>query len=67
MVSGHRPLKAEKFRVRLTIGGDFGEYLGNSSSLASSLLELKIVINRVISDTRKITRFMTLYLKDYFL
>ena len=67
MVCDHRPLKKEKFRVRLTIGGDVLDYFDNTSSLAASFLESKLLINSVISDTNRGARFMTIDLKDYFL
>ena len=67
MVCDHRPLKKEKYRVRLTIGGDVLEYLYDASSPAASLLESKLLMNSVISDSHKGARFMTIDLKDYFL
>ena len=33
MVCDHRPLKTEKFRVRLSIGGDVLEYFDDKSTL----------------------------------
>ena len=60
MVCDYKPLKEEKYRVRLTIGGDKLEYLGDPSSPAASLLEAKLLVNSVISDSGTGARFMTL-------
>ena len=67
MVCDHRPLKKEKFRVRLTLGGDVLEYEGNASSPAASLLEAKLLLNSVISDAHLGAKFMSIDLKDFFL
>ena len=66
MVCNYRPLKEGKYRVRLTIGGDVLYYHNNKSSPAALLLEVKLLLNSVISDADKGTRFMTAYLKDFF-
>ena len=67
MVCDHRPLKTEKYRVRLTVGGDVLEYNKDSSSPAASLLEAKLLLNSVISDAFQGARFMTIDIKDFFL
>ena len=67
MVCSYRPLKEEKYRTWLTIGGDVLEYLDISSSPAASQLESKLIINGMISDAHLGARFMTADLKDYFL
>ena len=67
MVCDHRPLKKEKYRVRLTLGGDVLEYLGDASSPAASLIESKLLFNSVISDSHRGARFMSLDIKDFFL
>ena len=67
MVCDLRPLKKEKHRVRLTLGGDVLEYEGNASSPAASLLEAKLLINSTISDAQAGARFMSADLKDFFL
>ena len=67
MICDFRPLKLEKYRVRLTVGGDQLDYLGNQSSPAASLLETKMLLNSVISDAKDGARFMTMDLKDHFL
>ena len=67
MVCDHKPLKDEKYRVRLTIGGDVLDYAGDKSSPAASLIEAKLLLNSVISDCDKGARFMSLDIKDFFL
>ena len=66
MICDYKPLKKEKHRVRLTIGGDKLEYFGDTTSPAASLLETKLLINSTISDSNKGARFMTLDIKDFF-
>ena len=67
IVCDHRPLKSEKYRVRLTVGGDKLEYLNNATSPAASFIETKLLLNSVISDSSKGARFFTLGIKDFFL
>lgn len=49
MVCDYRPLKQEKYRVCLTIGGDKLEYNHNPTSPAASLVKTKMLLNSVIS------------------
>ena len=65
IVCDFRSLKKEKFRVRLTLGGDVLEYEGNASSLAASLLEAKLLLNSVISDSHLGAKFMSIDLKVF--
>ena len=67
MVWDFRPLKNEKYRVRLTIGGDRLEYIYDTSAPAANLVETKILLNSVISDVKNGARFMTIDIKDFFL
>ena len=67
MVCDHRPTKEEKYRVRLTIGGDVLEYLGDAAPPAASLMKKKLLINSTISNVDDEARFLTLNIKDYFL
>jgi hypothetical protein len=62
-----RPLRTEKHRVRLTVGGDKLPYEDDAGSPAASLLETKLIINSAISDAHKGARFMCADLKDHFL
>ena len=67
MVCDIRPLKTEKFRVRLTVGGDRLQYPDNTVSPVATLLETKLLLNSTISQSAKGARFMTLDIKDFFL
>ena len=50
MVCDYRPLKEEKYHVRLTIGGDKLQYNDETASPTADLLETKILVNNTISD-----------------
>ena len=67
MACDYRPLKEEKYRVRITVGGDRLPYHDDAGSPAADLLETKILINSTISDAKKGARFMCLDIKDHFL
>jgi hypothetical protein len=67
MVCDIRPTKAEKYRFRLTIGGDILEYLGDAWSPAASLMETKLMLNSVISDAHRGAKFLSIDINDYFL
>ena len=67
MVCDFRPLRTEKYRVRLTIGGDKLIYDSETASPAASLLETKILLNSIISNSKQGARFMTIDIKDFFL
>ena len=67
MVRDIRPLKSEKYRVRLTVGGDRLQYPDDTASPVASLLEAKLLINSTISQSTQNTRFMTIDIKDFFL
>jgi len=49
-VCDYRPLKDEKHRVRVTVGGDRLPYHDDAGSPAADLLETKLLINSTISD-----------------
>ena len=51
----------------MTVGGDKLSYDEDPGSPAASLLEIKIMLNSVISDAKQGARFMGLDLKDFFL
>ena len=67
MVCDYRPLKTEKYRVRLTVGGDRLDYPNDASSPAASMIDAKLLINSTISDSTKGAKFMTIDIKDFFL
>jgi len=62
-----RPLKSEKYRIRLTVGNDKLPYKADAGSPAASLLETKLFLNSTISDADKGARFACADLKDHFL
>ena len=66
MVCDYRSHKNDPYKTRLAIGGDKLDYFGNSSSLAASLLETKLIFNSIISDAHKGDRFMSIDVKDHF-
>ena len=66
-VLDYRPLKEQKHRIRITVGGDRLSYPDDAGSPAANMLETKILINSVISDARKGARFMSADIKDFFL
>ena len=66
-VCDHRSLKLEQWRVRLIIGSNKLSYSHDMGSPAANLIETKILLNSVISESDKGARFMTLDLKDHFL
>ena len=66
-VCDYRPLKTEKFRVRMTVGGDKLEYFDNTASPTASLIETKLLINSVMSDHKAHnSKFCSMDLKDFF-
>ena len=67
MVCNYRPLKEEKYRVRLTIGGNKLDYNHETASLTANLIDTKILINSTISDAHKGAQFMSVDIKDCFL
>ena len=67
MVCDIHPLKSEKYRVHLTVGGDRLQYPDDTASPAASLLEAKLLINSTISQSAQNARFMTINIKDFFL
>jgi len=62
-----RPLKSEKYRTRLTVGGNRLPYKADAGSPAASLLETKLILNSTISDSSFGARFAFADLKDHFL
>ena len=60
-------MKSEKFRVRLTVGGDRLQYPDDTASPAATLLETTLLLNSTISQSAQGARFMTLDIKDFFL
>ena len=67
MVCDYRPFKTEKFRVRITVGGDKLTCDYDVASPAVSLIETKLLLKSTISQSAYGARFLTLDIKDYFL
>ena len=67
MVSDYCPLKDEKYRVRLAVGGDKLPHHDETASPTADLLETKILLNSTISDAHKGARFMGIDIKNFFL
>ena len=59
-----RPLKDEKYRVRITVGGDKLDFCGDASSVAASLATVKLLLNSVVST--KDANFTIADIKDCF-
>ena len=59
--------KNETYRVCLTVQGENIIYNGNPRSPETSLLDLKIHLNSVISDACKCTRYFTADIINYYL
>ena len=59
-----RPLKEEKYCVRITVGGDKLDFCGDASSVAASLATLKLLLNSVVST--KGAKFTTADIKGFF-
>ena len=67
MVCDYRPPKDEKFRLLITACGDRLSHHLDAGSPAAGLLETKLILNSILSDSRKGARFMSLDLQDHFL
>ena len=59
-----RPLKDEKYRVRITVGGDKLDFCGDASSVAASLATVKLLLKSVVSTKDAI--FTTADIKVFF-
>ena len=66
-VCGIRTQKAESHRTSLTVGGDRLDYPEDSSAPAVVLLDTKINLNSVISDSKKGARYYLADIKNYYL
>ena len=62
-----RPLKSERYRVRITVGGYILTSDNDAGSPTANILETKVLLNSTISDPTKGARFMTPDIKDCFL
>ena len=67
MVCDYRPLKDEKYRVKLTIGCNKLDYHDKTASPTANLLDTKNLLNRTILDADKGSWFMIIDIKVCFL
>jgi hypothetical protein len=65
IVSALKPNKAEKHRIRFTVGGDRIVYNGRVSTPTADLTTVKCLLNSTISTPD--ARFMTVDIKDFYL
>ena len=63
----YRPLKDEKWRVCIVVGGDKLTYAFDTGSPAADIVETKLLFNSVISDAKSGAKFCSMDLKDMFL
>ena len=66
-VLNYKPLKDEKHRVRIIMGGDCITYLYDAGSPSANLNKAKVLLNSTISDAKHSAQFMSADIKDYFL
>ena len=59
-----RPMKEEKCRIRITIGGNKLDFCGDASSVAATLATVKILLNSVVYT--KGAKLTTADIKDCF-
>ena len=57
-------MKEEKYRVRITVGGDKLDFCVDASSVAASLATVKLLLNSVVS--KKGAKFTTADIKYFF-
>ena len=60
-------LKSDQWHVCLIVCGDKLDHDFDAGYIATSLFEIKLLINSVISDAHRGASFMSLNLKDHFL
>ena len=66
-VADYRLLKPEPNRIRCVVGGYKLEYQGDARSPTTTMIEEKLLIKSVISDSKYGARFLTCDLNDHFL
>ena len=65
IVCVYRDGKKDKYRTRITMGGNLINYPGNCGTPTADLLTVKILLNSIISTPN--AKFMALDLKDFYL
>ena len=66
-VCDYKPLKDEKHRVRITVGGDKLFCPKDTGSPTANILETKILLNSTISNAHRGARFISVDLRNFFL
>jgi hypothetical protein len=65
IVCTYRKGKKDKYRTRITMGGNLVNYPGDCGTPTADLLTVKLLLNSIISTPN--AKFMTLDLKDFYL
>ncbi len=65
IVSVFLDVKKEKYRTRVTMGGNLVNFPGDCGTPTADLLTVKRLLNSIISTTN--AKFMTLGIKDFYL
>ena len=65
VVFDYKVLKSEPQKIRLVAGGDKLLYDEDADALAASLIEIKLLMNSVISEAKNGYRFLSCDLKDF--
>jgi len=67
-VCDYRPLKEEKWRTRLTVGGDKLTYAEDATAPSSHMTEAQLLFNSIISDYKRTgAQFTTAVVKTFYL
>ena len=66
-VCDHRPLKPEPYRIRIVVGGDKLDCDIDAGAPATNLVEFKLLLNSVISESKRGAKFLSCDIKDFFL
>ena len=64
LVASLRPNKDEPYRVRVTVGGNRLDYIGDTTTHCASQTTTKCLLNSVISTPA--AKFMTVDIKDFY-
>jgi hypothetical protein len=65
LVCDFKPNKSEKYRVRLTVGGDRLDYRGDTATSTADITMFKILINSTLSTQEE--QIMMMDIKNYYL
>jgi hypothetical protein len=65
IVCVYQDSKKDKYRTRITMGGNLINYPGNCGTPTADLLTVKLLLNSIISTPN--TKFMSIDIKDFYL